>query len=835
MCIRLIFVALFLSFHIYAGEGAGEKINFNYGWQFIRLEDSINNNDTAGTKTIQQGTEWQTQFNVDHIETVGGHDKETISDQLLKKELNSINNQIWEPATLPHSAYLEPYTIIKPWQGICYYRKSFTLDKATKGKKIFLEFEGAMQLADVWINGKHLSQHAGGFTPFIIDLSNNVIYDKPNQILVRLDNRDKPCIPPGKPLASLDFCYHSGIYRDVNLIVKNRTYITNPVVAMIKAGGGVFVTYPEVSNEKASLEVKVHIKNEDNKGVQCQLNHQLIDSKGLIMVTRASDVVLINNEADEHITTRLSLDHPELWSPDYPNLYTLKTQLLVDGKLSDEVTTRIGIRHLEINRENGLVLNVKPIRVVGTNRHMEYPYVGNAISDNAQYRDMYKIKMAGFNAVRLAHYPQDPSVLDACDELGLLVIAPIPGWQFFNKDTVFIERTYRDVRDLIRRDRNHPSIIIWETTLNESSPPDWWKDMARKIAHEEYPGSQCFTAGDMYGYHGWDVLYNDWNEDITRPNDSKKPGFIREYGDYEFGGHYSTTRVSRKDGEKGLLQNAWNFQWSHNKYRQQYPWTIGDANWSMYDYNRGCCDNICYSGISELNRLPKFAYYFYKSQLDIGSPMPNGQMAPMLYIANWWIQRETGKVIIYGNVDEVELQVNGKNIARHKPDSGPNTPYESVKGDRNNGGNPFDGGNSTLLKHPPFTFNNIEWSKGELKAIGYFKGENIITQTVHTPQEPHKIRLTLDESGKKLSENDIAFLYAEVLDKNETLCADFETDIKLEVNGDIEILSPETMKTEAGIAAFLIKTGIKMGSVIFKAISQKNNQLYGILQLEKRQ
>lgn len=246
---------------------------------------------------------------------------------------------------------------------------------------------------------------------------------------------------------------------------------------------------------------------------------------------------------------------------------------------------------------------------------MEYPYVGNAISDQAQYRDMYQIRSNGFNIVRLGHYPQATAALDACDELGLLAIEPIPGWQFFNKNPLFISLTHRDVRDMIRRDRNHPSIVMWETTLNESWPPAEWKEGVVKIAHEELPGDQCFTSGDSYGYKGFDVCYNDWEEGFKRPNNSGKPGFIREYYDYEFGGHYSTTRIRRGDGEKAQLQNAWNAQWSHNRYRIYYPKTMGDAVWSMYDYNRGCCDNICYSGVADIFRLPKFSLSFSEHRL----------------------------------------------------------------------------------------------------------------------------------------------------------------------------------------------------------------------------
>ena len=173
-------------------------------------------------------------------------------------------------------------------------------------------------------------------------------------------------------------------------------------------------------------------------------------------------------------------------------------------------------------------------------------------------------------------------------ELGLLAFEAVPGWQFYNSDSIFINLTYDNIRDMIRRDRNHPCIAWWETILNESVPPTSWKLGAIKAAKEEYPGDQCFTAGDQC-FAKWkeqddsyDISYNDFGSGYTRANNTKKPGFIREYYDYEFGGHYSTTRIRRGDGQAALLQNVWNAQWSHNRYRKQYPWTMGDAIFSMF-------------------------------------------------------------------------------------------------------------------------------------------------------------------------------------------------------------------------------------------------------------
>lgn len=339
----------------------------------------------------------------------------------------------------------------------------------------------------------------------------------------------------------------------------------------------------------AQVSVQTEVENQAEKVENIILRHTLFEwnrkgGKGRKVQTGAQEVNLRAGEKEE-VVQMLTVERPRLWCPEAPNLYLLVTELVENGKVIDREETRIGIRHIEMTREQGFVINGKPLRLVGSNRHMEYPYVGNAISDNAQYRDIYQIRSNGFNIVRLGHYPQDPSVLDACDELGLLAIEPIPGWQFFNKNPLFAELTYRDVRHTIRRDRNHPSVVMWETTLNESWPPKEWKDRAVEVAHEEFPSNQCFTSGDAYGYEGFDVSYNDWEEGFNRPNKTKNPGFIREYYDYEFGGHYSTTRIRRGDGEQAQIQNAWNAQWSHNRYRAYYPWTMGDAVCSMYDYN----------------------------------------------------------------------------------------------------------------------------------------------------------------------------------------------------------------------------------------------------------
>lgn len=783
------------------------SIKINTDWEFQRLKK-----EQKQIEIKNQGSDWSSQFNIQHVEAQ--NQALAVHPDTLKQEFNQLSMGNWEKINLPHTPFVEPLVVLHQWQGICYYRKILNVSKKEIDKQLWLEFEGAMHLADVWVNGQHLIQHSGGYTPFVVDVTGMLHADRGNEILVRLDNRNNPLIPPGKPLETLDFCYYGGLYRDVNLIVKHPVHITHPIMANEVAGGGIFVTYPYVSKQEAEIKVKTQVSNKVGTQRHLTIRHTLYEwskkkGRGKKVALVESPLVLAAGTTQHH-TQQFTVNNPKLWYPDSPALYVLRTEVMDGRKVTDCEDTRIGIRRIEMTREKGFVINDKPLKLEGSNRHQEYPYVGNAISDQAQYRDMYQIRDNGFNTVRLGYYPQDPSVLEACDELGLLVIEPIPGWQFFNKAQGFVDHTYKDIRDLIRRDRNHPSVIMWETTLNESWPPKSWKDQAVRIAHEEFPGDQCYTSGDTYGYDGFDVCYNDWKEGYNRPNTTSKPGFIREYYDYEFGGHYSTTRVTRGDGDYALMQNAWNAQWSHNRYRAYYPWTIGGAVWSMYDYNRGCCDNICYSGLADLFRLPKFGLLYFRTQMKEGTFTPAGPMTYEVFINSHWLEGSSDTLQVYGNVDEVKLQLNGRVIARQYPDDKPSTSeYVSRP----------DGGNAENIDFPPFTFFNVNWERGELKAIGYKDGKAVAEHVVRTPGAVEAMDITYFESGVSASCRDLLIVYVNLKDLQGTGCfGENNREVKLEVLQGGELRGPATIKAEAGVASFLVAT-TDSPMLVLKAVS----------------
>lgn len=772
-----------------------QKINFDDNWRFTAIEF------TKDSVQKHAGKSWNDQFSTQKVSVTNSIPATLLS---LDSALEPVKTHHWSDVTLPHIAFPEPLVVKHPREGIAFYRKDFVIPDSLKGKTITLEFEGAMQVAWVWVNGKYIQRHLGGYLPFVIDLTHIVKYGQNNAIVVRLDNRANPQVPPGKPVNHLDFLYYSGLYRDVWLTIQNPLHITNANQIDRVAGGGVFVTYPFVSSGKAVVNIKTNIINQYSGTRNFSLQQQLFDKNGKLIAVATDKNLSLKNGNDEHYNQQFVVTNPSLWSPDSPSLYKLYTKVMTDNKVVDEKITRIGIRSIHIDKEHGFVLNGKPVRLTGSNRHQSYPWIGNALSNNANYRDAILIKNAGMNCIRLAHYPQDPSFYDACDSLGIMLLDCVPGWQFFNTSKVFINNDFSDIRQMIRRDRNHPSVVLWETSLNEAYPPVSFRCEQAAVAKSEWSSADNFyTSGDSYFTKAcYDVPYDDWADNIAARNNTTYPDnpyLVREYGDYEFGGDLSTSRQSRDNGENGLLQQAWNLQWEHNRNRQMYPRCIGDLTWAFFDGVSGNLAGIKSWGVADIMRIPKFSYYFFQSQ-------QRTHARPMCYIAGYWDGTDTsGKVVVYSNCNKVALYLNGKKIADQYPDSGPDTPYGTAL---DKGGHPFDGGNVKALNAPPFTFKNIHFAPGELKAIGYKDNKPVASYTVNTPGKPAKIHLTEATQGVPLKADgaDAVFVYAEILDEHDRLVRQAKPAVKFSVEGPAKIVSPYRTNAEGGIAAILLQS-----------------------------
>ncbi|MBA2943074.1 discoidin domain-containing protein [Paenibacillus sp. CGMCC 1.16610] len=721
-------------------------------------------------------------------------------------EAASFDDTSWEGVNVPHSVRLEPKVNggdNQSYQGIGWYRRHFPLDSSYAGKKLFVEFEAAMTNAEVWVNGTYLGIHHGGYTPFTIDITNAVHLDgTPNVIAVKLDNRDDPQTPPGKPQKDLDFAYFGGLYRDVKLHVTDNLHVTDAVFANKVADGGIFVTYPSVSAAQATVQVNTNIINENAVAKNATVKTTIVDSNNQVVATMESGAQQIGAGSDYTFIQSTTIANPKLWHPDHPNLYTVYTAVSDGNGFVDSYKTRIGIRTIQFTPDQGFLINGEKLMLNGANRHQEYLYVGNALPNSGQYRDAKQIREVGFNNVRTGHYPQDPSFLDAADELGLTIIEPTPGWQYFG-DSVFQERSYQMIRDMVRRDRNHPSIIMWESSLNETYYSREYAENAHRVTHEEYPGDQTYTSAE-YGFWGKEVYDVNYKE-LTS---ALKPLFTREWGDDWSESATSPTgyRSVRKVGETDMLnslilrQKALNgdggYDWAGLNAN---PRIAGNALWSFYDVNRGMDTDPSYSGIADIDRYPKFNYYFFQSQRDPNLMLHGVDSGPMVFIANYWTATSPRDVTVASNAEQVKLYLNDRLIATQNPDSG-----------------------LTYVKHPTFTFNNVPWEPGTLRADGLMNGVVVASHSVSTPGQPHHLSVEFDTKGKGLvaDGSDLVMAYVTVRDANNSIVPTNNISVSLSLSGPGGLIGNGDTRTfanpvavEAGVAAALVKSTLTPGAI----------------------
>ncbi|MBN1651435.1 MAG: glycoside hydrolase family 2 protein [Bacteroidales bacterium] len=773
-----------------------------------------------------------------------------VKSDATNAETSNFDDSKWAVVCLPHGLEYLPVEASGGinYQGPAWYRKHFTPDDALKGKKLFLHFEAIMGKCKVWVNGILVTEHFGGYLPVIADISSKLKWGEDNVIAVKADNSDDPLYLPGKSQAQLDFCYFGGIYRDSWLIAHNEVFITDPNFENEVAGGGIFISYNNVSDESAEVNLKLHLRNEQKTNFAGLVEYELLDSNGKLVISTSAKLVLKKGEATYSIKN-LKLKSPRLWSPESPYLYYLNIRIKDNkGKLVDGYMRRIGIRAIEFKQKDGLWLNGKPYndKLIGANRHQDFAVVGNALSNSTHWRDAKKLRDAGMKAIRNAHYPQDPAFMDACDELGLFVIVNTPGWQFWNNAPIFSERLYSDIRNMVRRDRNCASLFFWEPVLNETSYPAAFAKNAVEIVKNEYPYPYSTMACDD-GADGAQYFSL-----LLRPKsklDSTKTYFIREWGDNvdDWKAQNSNSRVSRAWGEVPMLVQAAHYgkpgevntKWPISAISAVSPderknkavfngiclenlytaprQIVGACLWHSFDHQRGYHADPQFAGIMDAFRQPKYAYYIFQSQRSAVKSDLIAETGPMVFIAHEMTPFSPKDVTVYSNCDEVRLTF----LKDSKPLIYKKEPQRLG------------------MPSPPIIFSDVfdfmscksrsrAGKKDEvfLLAEGLIDGKVVATCKQYPSEAPDHIRLRLDNDSLNLLANgsDFVTVIAELVDKKGIVKRLNNSSVAFSIEGEGRLLGDESIQANPcnlswGSAPILVQATTKAGKIkIFASI-----------------
>lgn len=805
-----------------------ERLNFNQGWKFIRRD-------------IPNAT------GVDYpLEQLEG----------------------WESVNLPHTVRVEPYNTSGNinYQGQAMYRKHFTVPAAYIGKKVYIEFEAAMGVSDIWVNGDHLqtkvaaktgnNTHYGGYLPIILDLTDHIHEGEDNVIVVRVDNSDNINVPPGKPQGGLDFTYMGGIYRNAWIDVVYPVHITNSNFEDIVSGGGILVDYPAVSKSEATVIVETHIRNELSTEQTVTLTSDIVDRDDANVATGAETVTIAAN-SDHTFEQTLTVTNPKLWDLDNPYLHTLRSTVKIDGKNVDEQETSIGIRRIELSA-GGVTINGEQADFLsGVNRHQEYPYLGFAASSSLQRKDAIKFKSAGFNFVRTAHHPQSTDFLAACDELGLVVMESVPGWQHWSSAPEFATRVKEDIRQMIRRDRNHPSILTFEISLNESpAVPQGFINECDGIAKQEHPSLRTSAENPHNGANS-DVLYGTPSE--VAGWSPTACGVIREYADLweeqnatEGNGKFETEcRVTRgpgtfyPGGEARMVNQANRALWLGYRpfgtgslslaqgikhYQDTNGRFIGINKWIGIDHNRGYHKTMSPCGIWDLMRLPKYMYYAYASQrpLETNAYLESQSVAtgPSLFIASSWsetapvLDKSGGRTLGTDDKRMIYVYSNAPKIKLSVMDTSGNEQWSATQA-------PATRDNANLLAHAPFEFVDVPYTAGSyLKAEGLDAQNSalnpVMTQELHTAGAPAQLMLEVDDEGMQLiaDGSDAVMVFAYVTDAQGNICQTANNELTFSVTGSASIVGDgdrrvgaNPIQAEAGATGVYIQSGMEADEI----------------------
>jgi beta-galactosidase len=690
----------------------------------------------------------------------------------------SFETEVWDEINLPHTWNNEDATDLEPGyrRSASWYKKELEIPTIENDLNYILYFEGSNITTNVYVNGEKAGDHIGGYLGFKIDITNFIKVGK-NEILVRVDNSYNPEIIPSQ---QSDFFIFGGITRDVWLLTMAKTHIEN-----------VKITTPNVSAEKATLTIETAILNAENKS-NLTLNISLKNPSGEVVATKNTPISTgVTNINFEEIL------NPELWDIKTPNLYTVSIDLFENNILKDNVEEKIGFRWFEFKDNGPFYLNGKRLLLRGTHRHEEHAGVGAAMSNEQHYADIQSIKDMGANFIRLAHYPQDPEVYKACDELGILVWDEIPWCRGGVGNEAWQENTKNQLTEMIVQNYNHPSIIIWSlgnemywlpdfedggnpekinTFLTELNDLAHELDSSRKTAiRKYYEGAEIVDVFSPSIWSGWySGSYKSYQKAIDIYKKEYKHFLHAEYGGSSHVGRHSENPIT---GEGQIQSEGWEESivqtkvaniaqigdWSENYMVDLFDWHlrisetdttfVGNVQWAFKDFGtplrpENAIPYMNQKGLADRNGNPKDVYYVFKSYWSD---------VPFVYIeSHTWTERQGAKntprtISVYSNCNNVAFYFNDEFLGEKQKDI-----------------NKFPASGLTWDV-------NFKEGANNLKAIGLLpNGEKVIdTLTVNYRFEKNDTASQVVLSYSKLP-NGNYLVTATALDENNLVCFDYE-------------------------------------------------------------
>ncbi|MBK1827860.1 glycoside hydrolase family 2 TIM barrel-domain containing protein [Haloferula rosea] len=762
------------------------------------------------------------------------------------------DDSAWRRVDLPHDWSIEgPFDKDNPSGpsggylpcGTGWYRKVFHVPEGDEGRRIFIDFDGIHMNGEVWINGHLLGKRPYGYLGFGFDLTEHLDFGKENLLAVRVDNSLQP---------ASRWYTGSGIYRHV--------WLTSTDLLRVERWG-TRVTTPKVAKERADVVIQTAVVNGHEEGRGFELVQTVIDAEGTARGSVSSSVELSAGERRE-ISQQLVLKHPRLWSPDAPNLYQVRTELRQGERLIDRYVSPLGVREVKFDPDRGVILNGEGIIMRGVCNHHDLGPLGAALWDDALERRLLMLKEMGCNAIRTAHNPSSPELLHLCDKLGFLVVNETfdewrRGWAFedgklvssksnkgkakYGYNRLFDDWAERDLTDHIKRDRNHPSVIMWSVgnevpeaqKHGELDTLKWLKALCHDLDPSRPMTVGCnFIAGanesgfagllDLVGYNGGGGSCFQYEEDHERFPErfiyaSEVPHSLQTRGEYR-----TRSRYREPEHQPAHLTEEEVFPETHPRYESSYdnagvrissrdswrltrdlPFVGGEFRWTGFDYlgeSGGWPRVIGNFGIIDICNFPKDTYYFYQSQWTD---------EPMVHLLpHWtWPGKEGVEIPVwcYSNCDSVELFLNGESLGRRE----------------------FTADQDMHLQWM------VPYQAGELKAVAVKDGKEVAVSRTTTAAEPSRMNLSADRSVLSFEDRQLSYVTIRIEDEHGNFVPKAAVSVGLQVEGPGRLvgvgsgdpLSHEdfqgsTVTSFNGLALAIVAATGESGEIILRASAE---------------